>query len=509
MNGNSAEQGGDLRALLAMLRRRGIVIVLAVVVGVVGGLVFSSLQAKSYESTASLLFRPLLLDLQVTGLPLQLPGGNPDREAATNLALVSLDDVRTRAAARLGPDYTPKRLEDDVEIEEEGKSNVISITASASRPQEAARVANAVASAFIAYRRAGLRDQVLRAAAKVQKQLNEEDLTPALRKAQRVNLQRLNLLASLQTGDVQVAQRAEPPSSASSPKPVLNAILGGALGLLVGLGIALASEQLDRRVRRMDQLENALDLPLLAAVPRNKALRRGSEWDGGGTAVDEEPFRRLRASLRHLDGNADLRAVLVTSARDGSGKTTVSAHLAAAAAAGGQARVLLIEADLRRPHLASLLGLPPGVGLTQLLESGDPLGVSSEEHVFQIPLAGTSNGSGPNGHAIVSFDALAAGPHTDNPSELLDSDRMRDFLTGARERYDLVVIDAPPPTLVSDAIPLMKQVDGVLVVGRLGRESEGELRELREELKRFSVMPVGAIANFSRREANPYYTKSR
>src|SRR5215212_8586360 len=140
MNGhNEEEQGGDLHAVLAMLLRRAVVIVLAVVIGVVGALVFSNSQAKSYESTASLLFRPLLLDLQVTGLPLQLPGGNPEREAATNLALVSLDDVRTRAAARLGPDYTPTRLEDDVEIEEEGKSNVISITASAPRPQEAAR----------------------------------------------------------------------------------------------------------------------------------------------------------------------------------------------------------------------------------------------------------------------------------------------------------------------------------------------------------------------------------
>src|SRR5215212_3503508 len=117
MNGNSAaEQGGDLRALLAMLRRRAIVIALAVAIGVVGGLVFSHSQSKSYESTASLLFRPLLLDLQVTGLPLQLPGGDPQREAATNLALVSLDDVRTRAAARLGPGYTPKRVEDDVDI---------------------------------------------------------------------------------------------------------------------------------------------------------------------------------------------------------------------------------------------------------------------------------------------------------------------------------------------------------------------------------------------------------
>ena len=82
------------------------------------------------------------------------------------------------------------------------------------------------------------------------------------------------------------------------------------------------------------------------------------------------------------------------------------------------------------------------------------------------------------------------------------------MLRAARSCYGLIVIEAPPPTLVSDAIPLMKQVDGVVVVGRLGRESDPELRELRDELQRFGVTPVGAVANFSRRAANPYYAKS-
>jgi Mrp family chromosome partitioning ATPase len=307
---------------------------------------------------------------------------------------------------------------------------------------------------------------------------------------------------------VQFIQRAEPPSSSSSPKPLLYTIIGGALGLMLGLGLALASEQLDRRVRRTDQLEDALGLPLLAVVPRSKTLGQRTEWGGRDAAGDEEPFRRLRASLRHRGGEAELRSVLVTSARAGSGKTTVATHLAAAAAAGGHARVLLIEADLRRPRLAALLGLPPDNGLSKLLESADPLGKTVSDHVFPIPLGGGSNGSGPNGRTELGFDALSAGPPPADPSELLESSRMRELLLGARERYDLIVIEAPPPTLVSDAIPLMKQADGVVVVGRLGRESDPELRKLRDDLKRFGVTPVGAVANFSRRVANPYYATS-
>ena len=509
MNGNNAEQGGDLRALLAMLRRRAPLIVLGLVVGVVAALVFSYSQPKRYESTAQLLFRPLLLDVQVTGIPLQAPGGDPQRESATNLALVSLDDVRLRAAARLGPGFTPKRLEGDVDIEEKGKSSIVAITASEATPRQAARVANAVAVAFVRFRRAGLRDQVIQAADKVRAEIKKKDLPPSVRRALRLNLSRLNLLASVQTGDVQFIQRAEPPDSPSSPKPVLNSILGGALGLLLGLGLALASEQLDRRVRRTEELEEALGLPLLAVVPRSKALRKRPEWGGRDAAGDEEPFRRLRASLRHLGGESELHSVLVTSARAGSGKTTVATHLAAAAAAGGQARVLLIEADLRRPRLAAILGLPPDDGLSRLLESSDPVGQRASDHVFEIRLGGSSNGYGPNGRAELSFDALPAGPQPDEPSELLDSSRMRELLLAARTRYDLIVIEAPPPTLVSDAIPLIKQVEGVLIVGRLGRESDPELKELHDELKRFGVTPVGAVANFSRRVANPYYAKRR
>jgi Mrp family chromosome partitioning ATPase len=204
--------------------------------------------------------------------------------------------------------------------------------------------------------------------------------------------------------------------------------------------------------------------------------------------------------------------VLVTSAREGSGKTTVATHLAAAAAAGGRTRVLLIEADLRRPRLAALLGLPPEVGLSTVLAGDEPVEDTAWDF-FRIPIGGSPNGSGPNGasplpsHSQHGFDALPAGSSPGDPSAMLDSDRMRDLLLSAREHYDLIVIEGPPPTLVSDAIPLLKQVDGVIVVSRLGRESDPELRQLRDELRRFSVTPIGAVANFSR-HANPYYAKN-
>jgi len=488
-----------------MLRRRAPIIVVAVIVGIGAGLAFSAVQSEKYKSTASLLFQPLLLDAQVTGLPLQLPTSDAERTATTNVDLVSLGAVRTIAAARLGPGYTAERLKNDVSVTSKDKSDIVDIVATAPSPEKAAEVANAVAAAFVSFRRNGLRAEVLSAVDKVRAQLKQPDTTPTVRKTLRDNLSRLTLLASVQTGDVSLVQPAQPPSKPSSPKKALNAILGGGLGLLLGLGIALVVEQLDRRVRRTDQLEDALGLPLLAVVPRNTALRKRADWGSADGKGDREPFRRLRARLRHTSGNTALRSVLVTSARARSGKTTVATHLAAAAAVGG-ARVLLIEADLRRPRLAEMLGLPREIGLSRLLTSEGGLAELAASHLCHIPLAQDPAGS-EDRVARQSFDVLPAGPATDDPSELLDSDAMRDLLVAARSHYDLVVVDGPPPTLVSDTIPLMKQVDGVLVVGALGRESDEELRALREELARYGVTPVGAVANFSGRIANPYYAK--
>jgi succinoglycan biosynthesis transport protein ExoP len=489
-----------------MLGRRAWVILLAVVVGVVASLVFSASQPKRYQSSAKLLFRPTLIDFAVSGITLQNPNQDQQRQADTNIGLLSLDEVRQRAAARLGADYTPKRIKRDVKVAQTGQSDIVSVTANASTPEQAARVADAVAVAFVTYQRTTQRDQVFAAAATVRRNL-KQDLPTATRTTLRASLERLNLLAAVQNGGVAVVQHAQPPSSPSSPKRILNGILGGGIGLLLGLGLALASEQLDRRVRRVDQLEEVLGLPVLANVPRSKVLRRRKKFEHHGADATEEPFRRLRASLRYVDGQEERRSVLVTSARKGSGKTTVATHLAAALANGGQVNVLLIEADLRRPRLAELLNLPSGRGLSLLLKAEDPFGPDAVSNIFRIPLGASSNGSGPAGPEAPGFDALPGGPVPDDPSELLDSSAMRELLQAARSRYDLVVVEAPPPTLVADAIPLMKQIDGVLIVGRLGRETEPDLRELREELKRFSVTAVGVVANFSTRPNNPYYAK--
>lgn len=497
---DAGNQGGsDLRAVVGMLRRRLWVIVLAAVVGAGVAYAVSELSDPSYESTTVLLFRPLQLPVQLTGLPLEIPS-DAARDATTNQKLVSLESVRAAAAARLGGGVTADTLKDDVTVTLDGESELVNVTGKASTPAQAMRIADAVASAYVAQSAAQVRRTLRTTIEAVRQQVRETSPNAkASQAAQAIALRRLLLLEATSQGDVRVVQSAQPPDGASSPRTVLSVVLGGILGMIVGVALALAIEQFDRRLRGAEQVEAALELPLLASVPKSKALRAKAPWQRPLPAAEAEAFKRLRANLRGLPGGRELRTVLVTSPSAESGKTTVALRLAAAAAASGQ-RVSLIEADLRRPRLQAMLGAEPGAGLSDVLGTEDGGGGTALPWLT-VDQPGTHvNGAVPTGR----FRVLMAGGTPEDAGELLDSVVMEDVLRRAREESDLVVIDSPPPGLVSDAIPLLGAVDGVLVVSRLGRDSREDLSRLSEQLARLGAPAVGAVATFTPSTENPY-----
>jgi capsular polysaccharide biosynthesis protein/MinD-like ATPase involved in chromosome partitioning or flagellar assembly len=507
--------GGDLRQLLSLLWRRTPVILLAIVIGAGAAYGISKLQKEKYKATATLLFRALSLDQQVTGTPLQSTG-DPSRDATTDVKLVSLDVVRERAARSLGQGYTARKLSKIVEISSDGQSDLVKVNATAPNADEAPRIANTVASSYVIFRKTSVTGQIQNAIdtmrtslSRIPRSQRKTDQAVALR----LSLAKLRLLKNVTTSDAQLVQPAQPPTRPSSPRPLRNSAIGAFVGLIIGLALALVVEQLDRRIRRTDQLEEVLGLPVLAQVPRRRALSRkalrldGSGWLQGRGPLESEPFRRLRANLRYYGGEQGVRSVLMTSADTQSGKTTVALQLSAAAASVG-ARVLLIEADLRRPQLAGLIGAEGHEGLGTLLASGAEI---NDDTVVTVrrPTA-SAYGTGEAGHDDdgTAFDVLLAGRASADASELLDSDAMRRVMDWAYEHYDFIVVDGPPPGLVSDSIPLMRQVDGVIVVGRLGRDSRAALNHLRLDLQRLKVEPVGAVANFARSAPKSNYYMS-
>ena len=292
--------------------------------------------------------------------------------------------------------------------------------------------------------------------------------------------------------DATVVEEADSPENPVSPRTVRNTLIGALAGLVAGVLIALVRDALDRRVRGARELDELLGVPLLARVPRSPALVLDQTLRDL-PAADAETFQMARVGIRYLELDREIHSVLLTSPQAGDGKTTVAFCLAAADATTGD-RVLVIEADMRQPSLAAVAE-PARAGLSGVL-AGE---ASLEESVTTVEV--TTGAEGVSG----SVDLIHAGAASPNPTPLLESQRMAEVLHDAESRYDLVVVDTPPATILPDAVPLLGHVDGVVIVVGLGRDRRDDVEELRDRLEQFDIPVIGVIANFAEAFDESYY----
>jgi polysaccharide biosynthesis transport protein len=476
----------NLTNVLDVIRRRLGILLLCLLIVPGAALAFSLGSEKQYTATSSLLFRDPGFDQKLFGSTYLDPGGDATREAATNVWLVSLEVVADRTAKKLRGGITGEAVADQIEVSQEGQSNGVTVSATDPDRKQAASLANAFAAEYIRFRRAADRSKIAQAKRLVQGQidrLTNEERGRARGRSLRQRAEQLDVLASLQTGNAELVQQAKVPSVPSSPKTLRNTAVGGVLGLLLGVALAFLFERLDRRIKDPKEFEKTFDRPILGAIPESRILARDEESQSL-PGKEGEAFRMLRANLRYFNIDQHIESVLITSAAPGDGKSTVAWYLAAAAASTGD-RVLLLEADLRKPTLSERLKLGSETGLSQVL-AGEPLSMA----VQQIAIGARSNG-GPRR----ILDVVLSGPLPPNPTDLMESHRMQEIIQEAEGEYDLVVIDTPPTSLVSDAIPLVKQVSGVIVVSRLGKSTREATQRLKGQLDNLNAPTLGVVLN--------------
>jgi succinoglycan biosynthesis transport protein ExoP len=280
---------------------------------------------------------------------------------------------------------------------------------------------------------------------------------------------------------------AQVPAVPSSPNIPRNLGIGLLIGVLLGTGVAILRQLLDTKVRSELDVRNLTDCPILGVVafdqevPRHPVILRDEPL-----AAPSEAVRRLRTNLQFIDAANRPKSIVISSSIPGEGKSTIAINLAVSLADTG-ARVILVDADLRRPSIAEYAGIEGGAGLTTVL-----IGRADVEDVVQ-PLGTTT------------LDLLPAGQIPPNPSELLGSPAMAGLLDRLTTSYDTVLLDSPPLLPVTDAAVLTKLAGGALVVVGADRIHRPQLQETLGSLQTAGAHVLGIVMNkIDRREASTY-----
>ena len=307
-------------------------------------------------------------------------------------------------------------------------------------------------------------------------------------------LKEAGVLAGLRSTNVVVVDPARSSAKPARPNYPLNLGLSLGVGLLCGVGLAFAREGLDTTLRTPEQVEAVAGLPAVGIIPELTAQRRSVGTLGLDCNILDSPssrmaesYRALRTALLFSNGDVPPKVIVVTSALPKEGKTSVSLNSAIALAHQG-ARVLLIDADLRRPELHFCLGVSSDPGLGELLS-----------YEATLPFDATASPKVPD------LFFLPAGRPRSNPAEVLGSTRMRRLLTGCRERFDFVVVDTPPVLAVTDAVVLSKSADAVLLVVRSAQTREQSLLRARDLLLRVNARIAGVLVNRANLHSSDYY----
>ncbi len=337
--------------------------------------------------------------------------------------------------------------------------------------------------------------------ARLQRQVDvaQNIYTDLLTRSQEIEVGRVMAL-----GNTDVAEPASLPRLPVKPNVPLNLGLGVLLGMGLGVTLAFLQEQLDDTVRDQEDVARLANAPVLGTVPLLQA-REGRALPGGGDETDGrvmEPYRTLRYNLGFVTPGKGGRVVLVTSASPLEGKTTTAINLALAAASSGR-RVILADSDLRRPSVHRVLNLNGTKGISDVLVGEAEL----SEVVHELPATRPAGKPGGDGQGYPGgLRVLTAGRRAPNPTDLLDSEEMRELVERLRQEADLVIFDSPPLLSVADGLVLATLSDAILMVCVPGASHRRALQRSRLLLAHVGHSISGVVLNkIEQRTGYGYY----
>lgn len=434
------EEPMDIHDYVRVLRRNVVLIISATLIGAAIGVLTGLTTAPRYESSTKL----VVVAQSPTGSTAELNLGRTYAQQAVTsyVALVTSALVLQPVIDDLGLEMEPSQLAGRVNASAELNSLAITVTVTDGNPSQAARLANAIGESFS--------DVVVQRLEK-----HPDETSSPIR--------------------IDTLQAAQVPVTPSAPNTRLTLIIGALGGLAAGLGLAALRTVLDTRIRSTKDIERATTAPLLGAIALNpNASKQPLIVAANGKDPRAEGFRSLRTNVQFLAIGGESSVFVVTSAGPGEGKSTTAANLAIAFAESG-ARVALVDGDLRLPRVADYFAIEGGVGLTDVLAgriaASDAMQRWGRGALFVLP----------------------AGTVPPNPAELLGSSAMSSLLAELKRAFDIIILDAPPVLLVTDAAVLASRANGALLVAAAGKTTVPRLAAAVESIEKVDAKVLGTI----------------
>jgi len=437
----------ELSDYIRILRAHWIVILIATVVGAGAAFGWSALQPKVYSADTT----GIVTSVGGDGTSGAALVGNQLAQSRVKsyLNLGSWRAVAEHAIEELSLEESPEELVDRVSVTNPLDTTALMVTATGPTPEEAQALAEAWMRGM---------------AAEIETLEGGTASTPAA--------------VTLIVGD-----SARLPTAPSSPNTRLTVIIGAFVGLAAGLIYAFIRHTVDRRVRHPRDIERETGVSVIGTLPLEKTMSDerqvidfSLDAQHGVSHHTIESMRELRTNLQFIDVDNPPRVIVVTSSVPGDGKSTVAVNLASSLAAAGE-WAILIDCDLRRPVIADIFGMSPDLGLTDILAGRAELQDVAHRPSRDMPLA-----------------VVGAGRVPPNPSELLGSHRMRDFLAEI-SKTAIVILDSPPVLPVTDAAVLAAGADGVLIVVSSGKTTFDMLQRAIANITRTTGRVLGVVLN--------------
>ncbi|WP_372468620.1 polysaccharide biosynthesis tyrosine autokinase [Microbacterium maritypicum] len=426
----------DIHDYLRVFRRQIVVIVASVLIGLSTGALVAMLTPPRYQASTEVMVAVQVADT-ATPAERSLATGYAKQAVETYRSLITSSLVLDPVVEDLGLSAAPTGISASAPL----NSAIITITVDNRNPGQAARIANAVADSFATV------------------------VTDTLESREQAAAFSIRIVT---------LEPAQVPTNPVAPNLSLSLIIGSLLGLAVGVGVALLRATLDRRVRVAADVEAAVPVPVLGQIPLDPDTREHPlAMSTAPHGLRAEAYRSLRTNVRFFfSGNQGV--FVVTSSGPGEGKSTTAANLALAFADAGQ-RVALLDGDLRLPRVAEYFGIEGGIGLSDVLagrvQLNDVIQRWGRSALFVLP----------------------AGTVPPNPAELLGSSAMESLIETLTEAFDVVIIDAPPLLLVTDAAVIARVTTGALLIAAAGSSQANRLTDAAKSIESVGARVLGTV----------------